>query len=187
MAELLNYFDRFSPLEKPAREALLENTKVKTFEKGAYLLKKGKICRHLYFIDQGLVKSSLVKGDKEFIMRFFNEDTLFSLFESYITQTPSKYSLIALEKTTVTLIGFDTMTGLCEKHHSVETFFRKLVSVAVVKMTKRIGEMLEDNATEHYRQFVEENNAILQRISLGDLAKYLGITQQSLSRIRAAK
>ena len=120
-------------------------------------------------------------------MRFFYENLLFSVFDSYITQTPSKYSLIALEKTTVTMIGYDTMLGLCEKYHSAETFFRKLVSVATVKMMKRIGEMLEDNATERYREFVEENGAVVQRISLGDLAKYLGITQQSLSRIRASK
>lgn len=46
--------------------------------------------------------------------------------------------------------------------------------------------MLEVNATDHYHQFMEENASIAQRISLGDLAKYLGITQQSLSRIRAA-
>ena len=69
----------------------------------------------------------------------------------------------------------------------METFLRKLVSVAATKMTKRIREMLEENAGKRYKQFVKENKAILQRISLGDLASYLGITQQSLSRIRAKK
>ena len=54
-------------------------------------------------------------------------------------------------------------------------------------MMKRISEMLEENGTEHYIKFVEENNQLLQRISLGDLASYLGITQVSLSRIRAKK
>jgi DNA-binding Xre family transcriptional regulator len=53
-------------------------------------------------------------------------------------------------------------------------------------MTRRISEMLEENATKRYNQFMKENKAIAQRISLGDLASYLGITQQSLSRIRAA-
>jgi CRP-like cAMP-binding protein len=69
----------------------------------------------------------------------------------------------------------------------METFYRKLVSVATTRMMRRISEMLEDNARERYNQFVAENSQILQRISLGDLAKYLGITQQSLSRIRAAR
>jgi CRP/FNR family transcriptional regulator, anaerobic regulatory protein len=79
------------------------------------------------------------------------------------------------------------METLCKNYHCMETFFRKLLSVATVKMVKRISEMLEQDATEQYNKFVEENNSILQRINLGDLAGYLGITQQSLSRIRAAK
>jgi hypothetical protein len=54
-------------------------------------------------------------------------------------------------------------------------------------MMKRITGMLEENATERYDLFVKENKSILQRINLGDLAQYLGITQQSLSRIRAQK
>ena len=120
-------------------------------------------------------------------MRFFSENLLFSAFESYLTQTPSNYMIMAVETTTVTLISHKNMEALCKEHHCVETFFRKLVSVVPLKMTKRISEMLEENATERYRQFVKENKLILQRISLGDLAKYLGITQQSLSRIRAKK
>ena len=69
----------------------------------------------------------------------------------------------------------------------METLFRKLVSVANWKMTKRIREMLESDATSRYKLFIKENNDIVQRLSMGDVAKYLGITQQSLSRIRAAK
>ncbi|OPZ15087.1 MAG: hypothetical protein BWZ05_02293 [Bacteroidetes bacterium ADurb.BinA245] len=52
---------------------------------------------------------------------------------------------------------------------------------------KRISEMLEENATERYNHFLQDNGFLLQRISLGDLANYLGITQVSLSRIRASK
>ena len=112
---------------------------------------------------------------------------MFTAFASYLTQTPSNYMIMALEPTTVTLIRRNDMEDLCKRHHSMETFFRKLVSIAAVKMTKRISEMLEKNATTNYNLFVKENGELLQKISLGDLAKYLGITQQSLSRIRTVK
>jgi len=79
------------------------------------------------------------------------------------------------------------MEELCKKHHCMETYFRKLVSTVTIKMMKRITEMLEENATERYNEFLEEHKPILQRINLGDMASYLGITQQSLSRIRAQK
>ena len=187
MADFLQFCNQFSPLEKDATDELFQNLNTKTFQKGEHLLKEKKVCKQLFFINEGLTKLFFVNDDKEFIMRFFSENVLFTAFESYLTQAPSKYSIIALEPTTVTLISQKEMETLCKKYHGMETFFRKLVSIATVKMTKRISEMLEENATTSYNQFVRENSQIHKRISLGDLASYLGITQQSLSRIRARK
>jgi len=187
MADFLQFCNQFSHLDQAAEDDLFTNLKTRTLEEGDTLLKEGEVCRYLFFIHHGLAKMFFCNEDKEFIMRFFSENVLFTAFESYLTQTPSRYRIIALEQTTVTLISYHSMEELCKLHHSMETFFRKLVSIATVKMTKRISEMLEDDAADRYSQFVKENNSILQRISLGDLAKYLGITQQSLSRIRAQK
>lgn len=187
MNDFLQFCRQFSELDETAADELFQNVKTKIYKKGDYLLKEGETCRYLFFINEGLAKSFFYKNDKEFIMRFFGENVLFSVFDSYITQEPSNFMIMALEKTTVTLVSHDKMETLCKNHHCMETFFRKLLSVATVKMVKRISEMLEQDATEQYNKFVEENNSILQRINLGDLAGYLGITQQSLSRIRAAK
>jgi CRP-like cAMP-binding protein len=186
MADFLQFCNQFSPLTEEATDELFKNVKTKTLKKGDYLLKTGEVCRHLFFINEGLAKLFFMKDGKEFINIFGIENRLFSAFESYLTQTPSNFMLMALEPTTVTLISYEEMEKLCKKHHCMETFFRKLVSIAATKMTRRISEMLEENATKRYNQFVKENKAIVQRISLGDLASYLGITQQSLSRIRAA-
>jgi len=187
MADLLQFCQLFSPLEDAVLWELSQQTTTKTYHKGEFLLHSGDTCRYLYYVNEGLIKSYSEKDEKEFIMRFFSENLLFSVFDSYINQTPSKFNLVALEDTTVTLIRYETMEGLCKQYHSMETFYRKLVSIAATKMMKRISEMLEENATDRYWLFVEENNAIHQRISLGDMAKYLGITQQSLSRIRNNK
>jgi CRP-like cAMP-binding protein len=187
MAELVDYCGQFSPLEPDALAGLLEASVTKTYRKGQYLLRKGQVCRKVFFINCGLVKSCFTGGEKEFVMRFFYENLLFSVFDSYFTQNPSQFTLVALEDTRVTTISYDNMEALCRNYHSVETFFRKLISVAATKMTKRISEMLEGDATERYRQFVAENSTILQRINVGDIANYLGITPQSLSRIRAAR
>jgi len=187
MADLLHYCRQFPELDQALTDELLKKVKTKTVQKGDYLLKKGDVCRHLFFINEGLAKTFFNKDDKEFIMRFFSENVLFTVFESYVTQTPSNFNIMAIEKTTATLISKTEMEKLCKKHHGMGTFFRKLVSIATVKMTRRIREMLEENAAERYHQFIKEHKPIHQRISLGDTASYLGITQQSLSRIRARK
>lgn len=187
MTDFLQYCNQLSKLEKDATDELLNKIKSRTYQKGEYLLKKREICKYLFFINDGLVKTFFHKNDKEFIMQFFPENAMFTVLNSYVNQARSSYMIIALESTSVTYIQHKEMEELCKKYHCIETFFRKLVSLASVNMMKRISEMLEENATEHYNSFVKENDGLLQRISLGDLSCYLGITQVSLSRIRAKK
>ena len=187
MHSILAYTDRIVKLAPAEREALLQAFGRQEFQKGDCLLRAGQASHHYHFIEQGLVKSSFFKEDKEFIMTFFKENILFTEIDSYLTSAPSKYQLLALEPTTVYSIARPDIERLCRQHHAVETLFRQLLAFASIGMMKRISEMLEENATVRYQLFVRERAALLQRISLGDLAAYLGITQVSLSRIRAGR
>lgn len=187
MSGFLRFCHQLSPLDNEVAENLLNKVTVKTFQKGDALLKTGDVCRHVFYVEEGLAKTCFSKDYKEFIMRFFPAGAMFTVLDSYVLQKPSTYAVTALETTTVSCVSRSDLEGLCQEHHAVETFFRKLVSVAAVNMMKRVSEMLEENATARYNNFVTENNHLLQRISLGDLANYLGITQVSLSRIRAKK
>jgi len=187
MTDFVSAFNHLATLSQEAADELPHFLSVKSFDKGDLLLRDGETCRKLYFIDAGLTKTFFAKGDKEFIMRFFPEKTLFTVVNSFETQQPSGYEIMALEKTSVTYILKADLETLCRKHHCMETAYRKLLSIATINMMKRISEMLEESATERYDHFLRDNGHLLQRISLGDLANYLGITQVSLSRIRAGK
>lgn len=187
MNGFIQFCNSLSKLKSDAEGELLDIQKSKVYQKGEYLLRKGETCKQLFFIDSGLAKTFFHTSDKEFIMQFFPENMMFTVLDSFVNQTPSTFMIMALEQTSVTYLKYDDMEELCKKHHCIETFFRKLVSLASVNMMKRISEMLEENATDHYNNFVKEHANLLQRISLGDLSCYLGITQVSLSRIRAKK
>lgn len=187
MKEILEYTNRVSPLNTSAIEDFLRAFELKTFSKGDFILRADQACNHYYYIKSGLTKSHFYKEDKEFIMTFFKEGMMFTEISSYLTERPSKYMIMALEETIVYSISKKEILDLCKKHHGVEALFSKLFSFATLGMMKRISEMLEENATKRYKNFIEENNGLLQRISLGDLSNYLGITQVSLSRIRAQK
>ncbi|WP_046246642.1 Crp/Fnr family transcriptional regulator [Hymenobacter terrenus] len=187
MHPVLAYADRIVKLQAPARDEFLGAFVRQEFAKGSRLLRAGQASQHYHFIEQGLVKSSFYKEDKEFIMNFFKENILFTEVNSYLTSAPSKYQLLALEPTIVHSIARPDIERLCREHHAVETLFKQLLAFASVGMMKRISEMLEENATTRYQLFLRERGPLLQRISLGDLAAYLGITQVSLSRIRAGQ
>ncbi len=187
MTDFIKTCNRLSPLDEAATDELLDKLKTRSLKKDQHLLNRGSVCNHLFFIDTGLAKTYFNTGEKEFIMRFFCEKEMFTVLDSFITQQPSTYYIKALEETEVSYIERAALEALCHKHHCIEMFYRKLVSMAVVNMMKRISEMLEENASNRYAHFLKDNSYLLQRISLGDLANYLGITQVSLSRIRAQK
>ncbi|GAB3960312.1 Crp/Fnr family transcriptional regulator [Spirosoma harenae] len=187
MTNFIQFCTQLSPLDPPAKAELNAATTSRLYQKQAFLLKNGQTCSQLYFINKGLVKLYFYRDDKECILRFFAENTLFTGLDSYLTRSPSQLVIKVLEPSLMTCIAHSDMEALCQKHHGIETVFRKFVSTASLNMIKRVGDMLEKDATERYRSFIDENHHLLSRISLGDLASYLGITQVSLSRIRAKK
>ncbi len=187
MADFIHYCNSISPLSKEVMNEILSKLKSRTFVKGDLINKQGQVCRDLFFIEKGLVKHFYHSKNRVFILRFFPENNLFTILDSYINQTPAEFITIALEDTTLTYLEYNEVEELCRNHHSFETFMRKYISFAAFNILKRNKEMLEDDATERYNGFVKENSHLLQRISLGDIASYLGISQVSLSRIRAKK
>ncbi|MEI8048049.1 MAG: Crp/Fnr family transcriptional regulator [Bacteroidota bacterium] len=187
MSDFIKYINKISPISQEIADELLSKLKSKTFAKGDFINKQGQLCRDLFFIDKGLVKHYYHSKNRVFILRFFPENNLFTILDSYINKTPAEFITIALEDTTLTYLDYYDIEELCRIHHSFETFMRKYISIAAFNILKRNKEMLEDDATERYNGFVKENGHLLQRISLGDIASYLGISQVSLSRIRAKK
>lgn len=149
--------------------------------------KQNTYCRHLYFIKEGVVKFCFDSYDKEFIMRFFEEGVLFTDLESWNKKEYSGYRIVTLEDTVFVTVPLLQFESLCQQNHSLESFYRRIMTQASMNMMERIKEILEEDAKKRYANFVENNPRLLQRISLGDLSKYLGITQVSLSRIRAGK
>lgn len=168
-------------------ETLLTHFTEKSFRKGDFLIREGQTCHYVFFLRKGLVKLCSSNGDREFIMRFFSESSFVTVFDSFTENFPSHFQIKALEHCEVLMLHRDKMEELCASNHAAETFFRKLVQWTASKMVSRLTEMLENDATARYRLFLKDNSNLLQRIQLGDLASYLGITQASLSKIRAKK
>lgn len=174
-------------LESEEKGVLESKLYEKKYRKGELILEAGTVCNRIYFVDSGLVKTFFYTDTREFIMRFFPEGHMFTVLDSFLLQQPSCCSVLALEDCAVTCLNHDDLEMLCRRYHAIETFYRKLLSLAAVNMMDRIVGTLEEKGRVAYRKFLRENRALLQRISLADLASYLGITQVSLSRIRAGK
>jgi len=185
MDTFINYCNKISPLTAEAIEDVSDRLIAKTFKKSQIINREGVVCRNLFFINTGLVKHYYIHKERKFILRFFSENNVFTVLDSFIHQTPAVFTTIALEATDTIQLSYDDVQELCKKHHCFETFIRKNFGMAAIANLKRIKEIFDSDAMELYKEFVKENPHLLQRVSLGDIASYLGISQVTLSRIRA--
>lgn len=187
MVEFVNQINQYTHLSKMAESDFLSKLKSISYKKGELITKEGQICRKLYFINVGLVKQYYYHNDRLFVLRFFSENNIFTTLDSFLKQSPADFMTVALENTSITYIDYEDVQELAKNHHSFETFLRKLFSMAAFTLLNRIKEMFNNDALGLYESFTKNNSHLLQRVSLGDIASYIGISQVTLSRIRAKK
>lgn len=187
MNKLIQFINNKVPLDEKTKENLLSICVEKKYKKGEKLLNIGGYCNYLYFINSGLVKLSFEVDEGEFIMRFFQENILFTELESLTTNNPSGYKITALEDVDCILISYSKFEKICREIPRLALLYNKMLTMAHINMMNRISEMLESDAKARYNNFLNENIEIINRISLGDLSRYLGINQVTLSRIRKKK
>lgn len=187
MNKLLEFINSKISLNEESQNKLLSSTNEKFYKKGEWLLPFYSYCRHYYFITKGLVKLSFDTDDGEFVMRFFEENILFTELESLTTNKLSKYQIIALEDVNCIRLPKTAFKQLYDEYPKFSAFHGKLLTMAHINMLNRISEMLESDAKARYLNFVKQNGHLMNRISLGELSKYLGINQVTLSRIRNQK
>ncbi|MCU0469826.1 MAG: Crp/Fnr family transcriptional regulator [Arcicella sp.] len=157
----------------------------KFFKKGEIILNAGEICTEAYFILKGILRSfqQMPNGnEKTYIIACDNN--LFSEHSSFMSQSPSTDYLEALEDTEVIAFSYKDLMYLYQKYHAWETIGRKISDINFIVVQKRLRSLMNDDAAMRYRKFLESYQKYLHRIPQHIVASYLGITPQSLSRLK---
>ncbi len=158
----------------------------KKFRKRQYILQEGEITRHETFILKGVTRTYEVdeKG-QEHVVQFGLEDWWIGDLYSFLTEIPTGYNIDCLEDTEVLQITKANLEILYQQVPKMERHFRILVQNAFTASTRRVVDTLAKSASERYKVFINKYPQIEQRVSNHQIASYLGITPQSLSRIRS--
>jgi CRP-like cAMP-binding protein len=155
----------------------------KEVKKEQLILEEGKVCKHLYFLESGLLRFFIQKDGQEITKYFTDIPYCFTSQKSFSTQQPAKESIETLEDSVIWQISFEDTYRLL-KITNWSNFIRELIQ-EVQSLTEEILEELQTETAEiRYRKMLESNDNLLQRVPLKHLASYLGIAPQSLSRIR---
>lgn len=173
-------------LSAQAIELLIPTIQVKTFKKGDLLIKAGEIHRSIYFIQQGAMRSYYISEDGKDVTHWFGfEGDIVASLGSFIEAKPSLEDMEFLEDSTVLKINKEQLIVLFEENLELANFGRKLAEKALLEMEEQIILTQFNDAKSRYLQLIENHPHILQRVKLGHISSYLGITQVTLSRIRA--
>jgi CRP-like cAMP-binding protein len=121
---------------------------------------------------------------KEITHWFAFENDFVTSFHSFITQEPTIENVQALEGSILWSISKERLNRLMTKHHEIESLVRKVYEKYYIRLEERYVNAQFKTATERYQQLLFENPHIIERVSLGHIASYLGISQETLSRIR---
>lgn len=155
----------------------------RVIEKDEILLQEGKICRHLYFIESGLLRFFINKDGND-ITKFFTEAPYcFTSQVSFTAEKPATENIQAIEQSVIWQITLKQANDLLELK-SWNTFIRKLIQEVQSYTEEILQEIQTETAENRYKKMLESNSELLHRVPLKYLASYLGIAPQSLSRIR---
>jgi len=152
---------------------------------GEFLIREGDICKYESFVTSGCLKAYYEDEEgSEHVLDFLIEEWWADDLYSFLTQTPSKSSVKAIEDTELLQISKADLETLYEKVPKFERFFRLLFQKAYISQRDQINQMLSVPAEERYIQFIKRKPYALKRFSQKDIASYLGVTPQFFSSLK---
>jgi CRP-like cAMP-binding protein len=187
--KLVETLQRFSKLSQNDTNKLAAVMTIAEFEKGDFFLKQGKVCNHLGFLLKGIMRVFHVANDKEYTsyFNFGGRNPFVSSYSSFITRKPSQENIHALEDCELALIGYDDLQKLYEENFAFQKLGRVIADYNYTLAVERIYALQHNTAQERYNQLLDIYPNLINSVPHHYVASYLGITPESLSRIRKEK
>ncbi|MGN6294520.1 MAG: Crp/Fnr family transcriptional regulator [Chitinophagaceae bacterium] len=185
MEQLLTHLRKYHPLSPEAQDAVQACFTQVILSKNELLLTEGKVCRHLYFLEQGALRGFYNLDGKEITHWFAFEGDFVTSFHSFTIQQPAIENLQLLEGSVLWAISKETLTDLFNRFHEIERLVRIAYEKYYVRLEERFVNAQFKTAAERYEQLIQQTPHIIERVPLGQIASYLGISQETLSRIRS--
>ncbi|TDH18147.1 Crp/Fnr family transcriptional regulator [Segetibacter sp. 3557_3] len=185
MERLLGLLASIHPLSPALEQHLSEIIQRQLFPKKCMLLKAGHTCRHIRFVEQGLARCYHNENSKEVSSWFMKEGDVFISVESFYQQKPSIESIQALEDCHVYSIEYAQLQHIYSTYPEFNIIGRILTERYYQLAEQRSKSLRSKSARERYAYLLNNHPELIQRVPSKYLSSYLGITEETLSRIRS--
>jgi len=159
----------------------------KEFPKGYVLSVPGKAVSEVYLIEKGLLCTLMLVDGKEIGTGFFAEGGIGGDIISFLTRKPSVRTVKLFEPTVLWVVEYEALEKFYRDHPEAERIVRLLYNYLIIIQQQRIEDLVSESAQIRYQKLIARFPEIIPRLPLNFIASFLGITQETLSRIRAQK
>lgn len=176
------------PSMAPEGRKLIENILIrKEVEKGELLLAEGEISHNLVLVGKGMLRQFYYKNKKDVTEHFSYEGNIVICIESTLKQEPTRLMIEALETSIVYLLPYNKLMALAEQSWEVNMFYRKVLEFSLIASQVKADSWRFETAHERYNKLMRYQPEVIKRAPLSNIASYLLMTPETLSRVRADK
>jgi CRP-like cAMP-binding protein len=182
---LLDFFNKLIPLNSEEKRLVIDFFKPRLYRKRQYVLQEGDVCTQFYFVVRGCLRMYKIdeKGSTH-VLQFAAENYWISDIGSFHGVKPSALNIDALEDTVVLQISRDDLISLYMQAPKFDRIFRVLSENSFTRLQERLLQNISSTAEGRYQSFLEVYPHLLNRLSQVQIAAFLGITPEFLSRLR---
>jgi CRP-like cAMP-binding protein len=182
--KLLKYFQKIMPLSEEEVMAIVETMTIKQYKKGTVLLKEGQISTEVYFVLEGCVRLFyLVDGDEK-TNNFFTEEQWVISMNSFSQNNPSNHFLDCCTDSTLVVGNREKEENLYKRFPKFETISRKVMEKVFAEQQEIMSSYTTDTPEQRYLKLLKSRPDLFQKIPQYQIASYIGVKPESLSRIR---
>ncbi|SFT80887.1 cAMP-binding domain of CRP or a regulatory subunit of cAMP-dependent protein kinases [Lishizhenia tianjinensis] len=181
---LRGFISNFHLLSEQEIQLIIDNAKLKQYKKGEFLLKEGQVSQNCFFVLEGVIREFHLQDGEEKTTAFYLEQESVNAFSSALDQTPAQQNLIAAEDTWVTVGSQSLELAMCQQIPRLEHIIRKEVEKNTGILQRDFAKFIASSPAQRYQNLLDSKPQLFQRVPQHQIASYLGITPESLSRLR---
>jgi CRP/FNR family transcriptional regulator, anaerobic regulatory protein len=182
---LIEYFTTITPLSAAAQTALKSCLYLEHFPKKTIIQQQNRPAQHIFIVHKGLVRAYYTHNDKEVTSSFGTPRCVVCAMGSLLSNEPAFYGIETLEDSELFFIEFAALEALYDAHHELERLGRIMITRYYLDQEKELKAIRLQSSEQRYQTLLATQPELLQRAPLGYVASYLGITPETLSRLRS--
>ncbi|UZR97924.1 Crp/Fnr family transcriptional regulator [Chondrinema litorale] len=182
--EIVRLISKFIPLTEHEITAVTECIPVRKYKKGTILLREGQIATECYFNLKGIVRQYYLFDGEEKTTYFFTEEESIASLTSYVNKVPANHYFSCVEDCTLAVLTYEHEQELCKRVSKFETLCKYSIEGEFGKQQQVLSSFIMHSPKERYLHLLQTRPELMNRVPQHQLASYLGVKPESLSRIR---